>query len=33
MQFAHLIYEIRDGAAWITLDRPDALNALNQRLM
>ena len=27
-----LIYEVRDGVAWLTLNRPDARNALNHAL-
>jgi enoyl-CoA hydratase/carnithine racemase len=27
-----LIYEVRDGLAWVTLNRPDARNALNHAL-
>ncbi len=33
MTFDNLLYEIRDGGAWITLDRPEALNALNEGLI
>ncbi|HXN10998.1 MAG TPA: enoyl-CoA hydratase/isomerase family protein, partial [Steroidobacteraceae bacterium] len=27
-----LIYEAKDGLAWLTMNRPDARNALNQEL-
>jgi enoyl-CoA hydratase len=29
--YEHLLYEVRDGAAWITVQRPDKLNALDRR--
>jgi len=31
--FEYVTYETDDGAAWIQLDRPDALNALNRPLL
>lgn len=33
MEFQSLIYEVRDQAAWITLNRPDALNAMNDQVV
>jgi len=32
MEFEQLIYEEKDKVAWITLNRPDVLNALSMRL-
>ncbi|HEX4110848.1 MAG TPA: enoyl-CoA hydratase-related protein, partial [Solirubrobacteraceae bacterium] len=26
----HILYEVRDGVAWLTINRPEARNALNQ---
>ncbi|MEC9347559.1 MAG: enoyl-CoA hydratase/isomerase family protein [Pseudomonadota bacterium] len=28
-----LLYEVRNGAAWVTLNRPNALNAMNQNIL
>lgn len=33
MNYTHLRYEVSDGIATITFDRPDQLNAMNRRLM
>ena len=29
----HMLYEVRDGAAWVTLNRPDDLNAMDQQII
>ncbi len=31
-QFVHLIYELRDHVAWVTLNRPEKLNAVNPQM-
>lgn len=28
MEFRHIVYEVRDGVAWLTLNRPEKLNAM-----
>lgn len=33
MQLTHLTIDVRDGIAWLTVDRPDKLNALNDALI
>ena len=33
MQLTHLVLDVRDGIAWLTVDRPDKLNALNDALI
>ena len=33
MQLTHLVIDIRDGIAWLTVNRPDKLNALNDALI
>ncbi len=33
MTYQTLIFEIRDGIAWVTVNRPDKLNALNDLVM
>lgn len=32
MEFKHIIYEKKDGVAWLTLNRPEVLNALNRAM-
>ena len=32
MEFEHIIYEKRDGIVWLTLNRPEVLNALNRAM-
>jgi len=32
MNFEQLVYEEKDQVAWITLNRPEALNALSMKL-
>ena len=32
MEFENLIYEVKEKTAWITLNRPDVMNALSMRL-
>ncbi|MFI5235632.1 MAG: enoyl-CoA hydratase-related protein [Gemmatimonadales bacterium] len=33
MQLTHLTIDVRDGIAWLTVNRPDKLNALNDALI
>ncbi len=33
MPFSSILFEVRDGAAWITLNRPDAMNAITPAMM
>ena len=33
MSYETIIYEVRKGVAWVTLNRPDALNAINDKMM
>ena len=30
MQYEDVLYEVRAGAAWITINRPDKMNALGR---
>ncbi|MDH5419024.1 MAG: enoyl-CoA hydratase/isomerase family protein [Candidatus Bathyarchaeota archaeon] len=30
MEFKHIVYEKKDGVVWLTLNRPEVLNALNR---
>jgi enoyl-CoA hydratase/carnithine racemase len=32
MQFEHVLFEVRNQIAWITLNRPDSLNAMNRQM-
>ena len=33
MAYETIEYDVRDGVAWVTLNRPDALNAINDKMM
>ena len=33
MTYENIVYEVRGGAAWITLNRPDAMNSLSPELV
>jgi enoyl-CoA hydratase len=33
MTYQALVFEVRDGVAWITINRPDKLNALNDQVV
>ena len=33
MEFENIIYEVRDGIAYVTVNRPKVLNALNDQTM
>lgn len=33
MNLTHLTFDVRDGVAWLTVNRPDKLNALNDALI
>ena len=33
MNFTQIIYEVRDAVAWLTLNRPDRLNAWTKTMM
>jgi len=32
MEFRHILYEVKDQIAWITLNRPEVMNAINQEM-